>query len=490
MSEWARSANKSGQSGQIQSSQSSHSERYNSRTTRAFGDDIDHFKNNRDCIFVPIASQSVNRPTTAFGPHIPMPVIPGTHRDSAYNTGNGEPTRSKDSDAGSSVGNYERHGDTYEAYHYTTICGVSLRTIDGLSSIQSFILFLLACVFATNGAKYVDLWEQVLIIHNSTEVEHLSKSFATQMNHWCLDIPRIPQLTAYGFPALPVIVNDFKVNLWLLNIPIFFTSMLFQGYRYFAANKPILGFGQYNPTTGADIGRWVEYMLTSPLQVVLVAIAYHIRDDSQLWSLAFMQAMLVLMGYCIEREAYWWQTGNFHFKFEHNALIILVASSWLLHIIIWLKIIMSRWLLEVQVMDTCSAKTFGLGDSEVGVHTHWATTTHTSNDVLTVDAYGLTHDASHSNNRDKNLNWKSRKIIIDLLFATQFIFFTLFGIVNLLTIWSIRRQVRDGVSGTPNSIHNVWGTATKRYSILSIVVKTLLEIFFFVYVLQNPSGMD
>ena len=75
---------------------------------------------------------------------------------------------------------------------------------------------------------------------------------------------------------MPTIVNDFQVNLWLLNIPIFLTSTAFQGYRYIAAKKPVLGFDQYNPANGPDLGRWVEYMLTSPLQVVLVAIAYHI----------------------------------------------------------------------------------------------------------------------------------------------------------------------------------------------------------------------
>ncbi|NBV31997.1 MAG: hypothetical protein EBR93_05630, partial [Bacteroidetes bacterium] len=223
---------------------------------------------------------------------------------------------------------------------------------------------------------------------------------------------------------------------------------------------------------------------------------YHIRDDSQLVSLAFLQASLVFMGYCIEREAYWWQTGHFRLKTEHNALLILVGLSWVVHFIIWLRIIMFRWLSEVQVMDQCSAKTFSPDGGGVGQHTHWTTTTHTSGDVLTVDAYGLTHDASHAGhathhgNRDVDMDWESRKVIIDLMFASQFVFFTLFGIVNMLTLWKIRRDVKDRGMGDMHSIQNVWGTATKQYSILSVVVKTSLEIFFFMYVLTNPSGME
>ena len=451
--------------------------------SKAFGEDINPFHNNRDCVFVPISSESHSNTSQAFDTTFHVPFV--HHPDSHGN----DHDKSHGSDRSSSPD--ACHQDL-AFQQITSVCGVSLRSIDGLSAMVSAFLFVVACGFASDSAKYVDLWDQVLVVHNSTQLEHISDSFTMQVKQWCFDMPRIPQLTAYGFPALPVIVNDFEVNLWLLNIPIFFISATFQGYRYVAAKKPVLGFGQYNPTMGPDVGRWIEYMLTSPLQVVIVAIAYHIRDESQLVSLAFLQAMLVFTGYCIEREAFWWQTGMYKYKFEYNALLILVGLSWLVHFIIWFRIIMFRWLSEVQVMDQCSAKTFGPGRGDTGEHTHWTTKTSATGNVLTVDAYGLTHDSVHHGNagaRDEAMDWKSQKVIIDLMFASQFIFFTLFGIVNLLTLKSIRHDDSEGKAGDIRSIRYVWGTATKRYSILSIVVKTLLEIFFFVYVLTNPSGI-
>ena len=110
--------------------------------------------------------------------------------------------------------------------------------------------------------------------------------------------------------------------------------------------------------------------------------------------------------------------------------------------------------MEVNIMNTCSSKTF----------------------------------SSTVADPDVAFNWKNQKKIVDLLFAFQFVFFTLFGIVNLLTLNAIHKQINNETSVEDDEIRTVWGNATKRYSILSIVVKTFLEIFFFMYVLTNPSG--
>jgi hypothetical protein len=145
--------------------------------------------------------------------------------------------------------------------------------------------------------------------------------------------------------------------------------------------------------------------------------------------------------------------------------------------------------MEVDVMDTCSSQSFSNSGVMPGELTRWATTTQISGHDLTVQAYGLTHDNIHDNYA-MDMDWKSRKVIIDLLFATQFVFFTLFGIVNLLTLWDIRQNLKKSNIVDQHSIQTVWGTTTKRYSVLSILVKTLLELFFFWYVLINPSGRE
>lgn len=51
---------------------------------------------------------------------------------------------------------------------------------------------------------------------------------------------------------------------------------------------------------GPDLGRWVEYASTSPLQVIIVAVNVGIESRQTLFCIIMVQTLLIYQGYCIE----------------------------------------------------------------------------------------------------------------------------------------------------------------------------------------------
>jgi len=66
---------------------------------------------------------------------------------------------------------------------------------------------------------------------------------------------------------------------------------------------------KYN-NSGPDFGRWLEYMLTAPIQIVLIAMSVFLRDQSTLFALRAAQACMLLCGVVIE--------GNLESIYETN----------------------------------------------------------------------------------------------------------------------------------------------------------------------------
>ena len=65
-------------------------------------------------------------------------------------------------------------------------------------------------------------------------------------------------------------------------------------------------FNEYRPYAGPDFWRWVEYALTAPLQIVLIASSFTIDDKSMLLLLGGLQGALMLLGYVIALHAVVW----------------------------------------------------------------------------------------------------------------------------------------------------------------------------------------
>ena len=97
----------------------------------------------------------------------------------------------------------------------------------------------------------------------------------------------------YTFSGLTVGTRRYEVRLWTLLQIVFVVSGLFQTWRYFYWQS------SYRPV-GPDFTRWLEYMLTSPLQIFIIGMSVMVRDVSMLTTLAFLQGALVMLGYLLE----------------------------------------------------------------------------------------------------------------------------------------------------------------------------------------------
>jgi hypothetical protein len=160
------------------------------------------------------------------------------------------------------------------------------------------------------------------------------------------------QVSTYDGSAFPVgLEAPGKIDLWGLVFPVIVVTLGVQIYRCFPSY----------PAEGPDIVRWVEYMVTSPLQVVLVALSFDIRETATLWCLGAMQTILVVTGYSIEREIDSNREWNREWNHEGKSmkvygslagLVLLYSVSVLLHVVIW-AVISARWFEEKNVAQ-CS----------------------------------------------------------------------------------------------------------------------------------------
>lgn len=97
----------------------------------------------------------------------------------------------------------------------------------------------------------------------------------------------------YSYRVNDRVINNYKVNLWGLLVSIYLISALFQGWRGYSYGI------NYRPL-GPDVGRWVEYAITSPLMIMVIAISAGIREVSLIVCLLFMQLVLIFFGYVLE----------------------------------------------------------------------------------------------------------------------------------------------------------------------------------------------
>lgn len=121
--------------------------------------------------------------------------------------------------------------------------------------------------------------------------------------------------------------------------------------------------GTYNPGE-PDFWRWLEYALTSPLQILIISTSVLIQDRSTVFNLMGLQCALVLLGYLNEVliQKGWKKLGKGVFDlslldwgktFVFTKLVVTMVLSFLFYIIIWWTII-SRFDRQVDNQDKCS----------------------------------------------------------------------------------------------------------------------------------------
>lgn len=127
------------------------------------------------------------------------------------------------------------------------------------------------------------------------------------------------------FYAAPLMQDKLLLNTWEMLIIVFSVSAVCEYLRL-----------QYG--SGEDLGmrtlRWVEYALTSPFILVIIAIAGYIRDQRLLLLLFAGQFALIPYGYALEAE-YERLHGHKTTKGNWAPFVFLFVAAWVLHALLW-----------------------------------------------------------------------------------------------------------------------------------------------------------
>ena len=207
---------------------------------------------------------------------------------------------------------------------------------------------------------------------------------------------------------------------------------------------------------GPDWTRWLEYGITSPLMVVVVALSWLAAEQETLLLLVAAQLACVILGQIIEEKLHtilvqdknpsWWQkweVGEWH------------VASWLFHAAVWVTIIMRK----TRLSDFISGCTKQVGECPASRSLE-----------LPVEA--------------------------DVILWGTFIAFSLFGINNIYAVVRVlgfanlyRNIYQDQ---RKKYVYNLWTANALRYSVLSLTAKLLLQVsfWFFAVTLQDNKGVD
>lgn len=129
----------------------------------------------------------------------------------------------------------------------------------------------------------------------SSELALLPRSYTYQDNGADTDIV---------VKKMPGIVKTTQtLNAWAMLISVLVISAGFQLYRWDRAKlgvqaRTIFAFSE---DSGVNVLRWLEYALTSPLQIILIGWTFDVVEDDTVMGLAAAQLALVLLGLPIER---------------------------------------------------------------------------------------------------------------------------------------------------------------------------------------------
>jgi len=175
--------------------------------------------------------------------------------------------------------------------------------------------------------------------------------------------------TFYG-TSVPVDTNQ-SYKPWVMLHWVLVCSIIFPVARFwfFAevkdANQDILF--QYVPGGGPDFWRWVEYAVTSPLQIIIIAGSFYMRETVMLTLIAVVQGALMLLGYVIELEIQGLNTikvvASYHHVTEQRKthprtftatcrLLFLLLCAYVCHGVVWGVLIM-KFQMMVSASSDC-----------------------------------------------------------------------------------------------------------------------------------------
>ena len=416
-----------------------------------------------------------------------------------------------------------------------------IKLLDYLSCFLSIIAFVLALWYGNSHPFSIELWDENVLVSpnttmavyqnlnasvNSTEVELRSAQLITglelrsqSVEGFCYEkrsvynIKRQWNNTVYvGSAIIEPAAWPGTVRPWYLLIWIFLVSIVFQGKRALnnEDSKPIVE--RYNPLK-PDYWRWVEYALTSPFQVFLIATSVMIGERSQLLSLMGLQGALVMIGFANEKRI-----DKFYKRSLKRLNLIPGASidrgdpvtwsqakrgkirltmllSWSFFAIIWYTII-HRFQEQVMNLDDChyvaempkevrfivwsQCLLFGLFGLVQSVQVFW---------TLWKDEKVL-KSGSFEKARNGDNEWYGVFLLASIVcFITGIVVDNLFlSVVPVFSaIWAVHGLYtkRTEVTTIATLRQRRWDDVAFRYSFLSVTAKTTLEVGFILLVIAR-----
>lgn len=220
------------------------------------------------------------------------------------------------------------------------------------------------------------------------------------------------------------------------------------------------------PEVGPEFSRWLEYAFTSPLQILLVALAFRITTLDVLLGYFGMQLAMVIMGYEIERQikkkykrSYDSSKEAVKKRFYHILLDlscrdmrgwVYLVVTWTLHLLIW----------GVPGLWNTNAVQWGISGD-----------------------YALSR--KYQNACFKDVDFKMPDAV-DFIFWSQYVLFTVFGLVCSFQFFkAYLDQVKDEEEAKER-----WKSAAWRYSFLSITAKTILEVGFLMLLSTGAQWLE
>jgi len=392
--------------------------------------------------------------------------------------------------------------------HAVGVCprDLAIQEVDLLSTFCSVVAFIVSLsLFLRDAHKdsAIRTWEATTVwpyTGNATcnrsdwSAPHTCATAAVQeaLGHSCKVANAAPELyvrtdtwnsTAYesfvvGTPSesrVPVIdwlYNALLHDQWYAVMWVLAVNALYQVERAFGNKAVSESSCPYDPEA-PDSSRWTEYVLTSPVQVFLVAVSVGMRQGDVLWLLMACQALLILLGLLIETCVFL-QTLP-----ETSAASTAGVSRRFQSPLAPYRPVQAAPYMLVHAQDLrigCPASppssppavfrlSWGYVFGLVGTGFWW----HSMIWKVLIVAFVRAEQQFDDCHVEEVPPW------IRWLLYVQLSLFTLFGVVQAWMVYAVRREQR---SGREPDYRCTWQTGTLLYSVLSVTAKLALDVLF------------
>lgn len=319
--------------------------------------------------------------------------------------------------------------------------------------LASILLGILATTGETgfSGAGFYSTYQYSLFFYGNSKAVREYDSFRASLYETCS--PRDAELhhntvleqtwDVGSFYGAPLMQAKTFLNTWTMLTVVFLVSSVSEGIRLVHV---MTGSGINPISREARYLRWVEYALTSPFMIIIIALSGFIRERTILLLLGVGQFALIHFGHSLEDAV----ENLVSEPSMHNITVLLTdfLSAWIIHISLW-------------------------------VFSLIPISTHNINNSLPCTGWRNTQESG---------DYELLKNIFIILLYGEFLLFSLFGLVLPFTFLKHIIRVQYNVSFT--NLEDLWTEQDEYYNILNIFSKTLLFLLCGLIVFQMPAEVS